>query len=346
MRLNMAKKQSGKKGKQSKAKQKPKQKSKKKPAKKAAKAKRKPSEPVIVPENVIAGLTGEDTVMATSLLELGLGQDVAAIRTATTRAQCVAAGGVVRKSPPWSKLPFVCAKPPSPGLGGGVGAFVTKDAPCAPGYVKVKTKHPFWGKGVFYMCVRPSVTPAIAPGPPPFVPPGLRYVPPGLLFPGGSGLGAVRLLPAEISVPIILLGNGVGIMLSTVMPRGIAAFVKKLETKAVAGTVTKLALGGAGIGIYLLTKKNFTLGLALGTVPGAVESIANMIAGAVEGAAAKSEAKKVDGGSVGQLEPEQIRELEELAEELTGTSALAQYEPEEEEVEEEPISAIPFRTVV
>lgn len=320
----MAKKsKKGKKGK----KQAKKSQAKKKPAKK-----RRPSEPVIVPEKVVAGLMGKGELMATDLLELGAGGSE--LKLARTQKECVARGGIVRRPPPWSRLPFVCARPPSIG---GMGAFVSAADRCAPGYVKVKTKHPYWGKGKFFMCVLPSTRPRIKP-PFPTVPAGLREPVPGrFLFPQNvAGLGAIRLLPEEMKIPMLLVGDGVGILASTVVPRLIASFIEKPESKELASTISKLALGGAGIALYVPTRTSFTLGLLLGTVPSAVEELADFIAGMIEKAAEKAKAEKAPPVE-GQLEPADIREIEEVEELLR---PLAQGPEEEFTVEFEPPEGI------
>lgn len=323
---------------------------KKKPAKKQAKkkpAKRKPSEPVIVPERVLAGLTGKEMAVATELLELGEGRrgPFADVRT---QKECIARGGIVKRPPPWSRLSFVCAMPPPwaksrseravPGLlrGGdgaamGVGAFVSQADRCAPGYVKVRTNHPRWGTGEFYMCVLPGTIP--------------RTPAPGRLF--GSGLGALRLLPEEISFPMLIVGNLLGVGTGTAASRLLPLFLS--DTVA---NIIKIALGGVGVALYFGTKKSLPLGLALGVLPKAVEGVIDLIAGEVAPAtAAGPPTSGITGGRMGQLEPEQIRELERMAEELAGPEAeeYEDYEEPElfgeipEEIEEEPvIPATPF----
>ncbi|RLC83500.1 MAG: hypothetical protein DRJ03_17015 [Chloroflexi bacterium] len=37
-----------------------------------------------------------------------------------------------------------------------LGYFIAPEEPCPPGYVKVKTLHPFWRAGEFYQCVTPE----------------------------------------------------------------------------------------------------------------------------------------------------------------------------------------------
>jgi len=266
--------------------------------KKKGKKQAKKAEPIIVPEIVPEGLTGrEDGIVGMELLELGEGRSPFA--DVKSKKVCEAQGGIWRKPPPWSKLKGVCAMPPPwaksrsemavPGLlrgcdgaAAGVGAFVAKGDRCAPGYVKVRTRHPYYRKGEFYMCVLPGTTPRIpAPG---------RLV--------GSGLGELRLLPEEISFPMLLIGNLAGAGIGTTAERLLPDLVGLGPS-----WIIRAALGGSGAVLYRLTKKSFPLGLALGVLPSAIESAVDFIASNIP---AKKK-KALDGGRMGQLEPAQIR---------------------------------------
>ena len=305
----------------------------KKQAKKKPAKKRKPSEPVIVPERVLAGLTGkEDGIVGTELLELGEGR--APFSDVRTKKACVARGGIWRKPPPWSALPGVCAKPPAPRLFGcdgasmGVGGFIRKADRCPPGLVKIRTVHPRYKTGEFFTCVTPSTAPKTRGW-------AALYAPPGRLF--GSGLGELNLLPDEISFPMLLVGNLTGVGIGTVSERLLPNLVGVGPSWAI-----RAALGGGGAVLYLLTKKSFPLGLALGLLPGAIESAVDFVASMIPSAKPKA----LTGGRMGQLEPAQIRELEKIAEELTGPEEELE-EPElfgeiPEEIEEEPIIPATF----
>jgi hypothetical protein len=313
----------------------------------------KKAEPIIVSEIVPEGLTGrEDGIVGMELLELGEGRR-SPFADVKSKKVCEAQGGIWRKPPPWSKLKGVCAMPPPwaksrsemavPGLlrgcdGAAAGAFIAKEDRCAPGYVKVRTRHPFYRKGEFYMCALPGTVP--------------RIPAPGRLF--GSGLGELRLLPEDISFPMLLIGNLTGIGVATALPRVLGLLKDKTEKPVVSTTVrniVKLALGGGGASLYLLTKKSLPLGLALGMLPGAVTGLVDLIIpekGKYE--TMGPPAPKALTGGMGQLEPEQIRELERIAEELTGPGIGQDEEYEEpelfgdipEEIEEEPVIPATF----
>lgn len=300
------------------AKKKGKKQAKKKPAKRRA------SEPVIVPEKVLSGLIGKEVSVGTELLELGAARGP--FSDVRSQQECRARGGIVKRPPPWSRLSFVCAMPPPwaktrherpvPGLmgceGGSMGspAFVSATDRCAPGYVKVRTAHPRWGTGEFYMCVLPGTIP--------------RITPRGSLFGLGQGL-----LPGEISFPMVIVGNLVGVGAGTAVKRLLPA----LDLSPAIVNAIKIAMGGGGAALYFVVKKSFPLGFALGTLPGAVEAVIDFIAGPIEKAAGGG-AKALTGRSMGQLEPAQIRELEEMAEEMSGDFSGMAAAPEE--IEEEP----------
>lgn len=305
----------------------------KKTAKKQAKkkpAKRRASEPTIVPERVLAGLTGKEEAVATELLELGDGRR-GPFADVKSKKECIARGGIVRRPPPWSGLPFVCAMPPPwaksrrersvPGLIGcdgavtGMDAFVAKGDRCAPGYVKVRTLHPYHKEGEFYMCVLPGTTP--------------RIPAPGRLF----GLGAATLFPREVSFPMVVFGNVVGAGAGTAAARLLPA----LNLSPTVVNVIRIALGGGGVALYVGVKKSFPLGVALGTLSGAIEGLVDLIAGPMERAAGEVKKKALTGG-MGQLEPAQIRELEEIAKEMAGPD----FDEASEEIEEEPVVAATF----
>lgn len=307
----------------------------KKQAKKKPAKKRKPSEPVIIPERVLEGLTGkEDGIVGTELLELGDGR--APFSDVRSKKACAARGGIWRRPPPWSALPGVCARPPAPRLFGcdgasmGVGGFISKADRCPPGLVKIRTVHPRYKTGEFFMCVTPSTAPKIRGR-------AALFAPPGRLF--GSGLGELNLLPDEISFPMLLVGNltgtGIGITAERVLP----ALVGLGPSWGV-----RAAIGGGGAVLYLLTKKSFPLGLALGLLPGAIEGLVDLVISLVEPA---GRPKELTGGRLGQLEPAQIRELEKIAEELSGPEDEEFEEPElfgeiPEEIEEEPVIPATF----
>jgi len=152
-----------------------------------------------------------------------------------------------------------------------------------------------------------------------------------------GGLGKFRaasLLPREIDIGMIILGDALGISLATAAPKVIGVMVKP-ESANLAARITKIGLGIAGLAGYFAMKRSLTLGFAFGTMPSAVEAAANWIGDRLGTAIGEAKIKKgeqaaipektpeptpaTEGGRrLGQLDPEQIRSLEMIAERSTG----------------------------
>lgn len=241
------------------------------------------------------GIAGYDGCVGAECGDLGI--------VAASTAECRAKGGIVRKAPPWSRMPFVCAKPRRRRMGD-VGFFARAGAPCPPGYRAVTTTHPRWGKGTFQQCVK-----------------------------RGGGLGQIRMksfLPKEIKLSAILIGDGVGILVSTVSTRLLSSLIADPTTAAMASRGTKVGLGVLSTAGYFATKSSFMLGAVFGTLPGAIDTIANAIADLATGRGLWGLAGTSLGARVGQLTSEEIKALERAAGRLAGDSGVGQYGEEEE----------------
>lgn len=181
----------------------------------------------------------------------------------------------------------------------------------------------------------------------------------------GGGLGKFRaasLLPAEIDIGMILLGDAMGITLATAAPKIVGVLVKP-ESANLAAAITKIGLGVAGLAGYFAYKRSLTLGFAFGTLPSAVEAAANWIGDGLGGMIGEAKEKKgeaaaipektppptpaTEGGRMGQIDPEQLAELDMIAKRTSGVgrygrSSMGDVEYREEEIEESPDVAMPM----
>lgn len=192
-------------------------------------------------------------------------------------------------------------------------------------------------------------------------------------FKGGrmsGGLGKFRaasLLPREIDIGMIILGDALGIGLATAAPKIVGVLVKP-ESANLAARITKIGLGIAGLAGYFAMKRSLTLGFAFGTMPSAVEAAANWIGDSLGTAIGEAKEKKgqpaaipektpepspaTEGGRrlgrLGQIDPEQLRELDMIAERSVrgvgryGQSSVGDARYMHEEIPQSPVAEMPM----
>ena len=293
----------------------------------------------------LTGATTNDlgeAFMARELVELGKEKVIkkSAIKAAKTPEACEAAGGIWRSrgGRVWMKEEGECMTPPSwlidlwrrkgievtvmEGLcemgdphactlcgleDSGLGYFITPGESCPPGYVKVKTKHPLWKKGEFYMCVHPEAVP--------------RLRAQGLV---GSSLGAFfPEAPRPESVLYgVLAGSFASTFGKTLLPR-IITTIKPASPYINYGISAALAV------THLLVGTDFTFGMFLGALGPTIETLAEQIAGLLAPAPAPAApapapavTPEVGPGGVGQTreELERLRKKLQFAFPPTGGS--------------------------
>jgi hypothetical protein len=234
-----------------------------------------------------------DSFMASELVELGK-VSRRRIKSARTRAECVAAGGIVKRAPAWSTKDFICALPPRRrarrrlglidglemgarrirrrrlGLLDGLGDF---------GDVSVKV-------------IREK--------------------------------GASIFMPAKLNIAAVLFGQIVG--------SGVASATDKILAKASPNTYGKIGaylpyiFGGVSTGLHIFVKSSFTFGTMLGTLPLVVDALSMQLANMI--APKKVEEQKPTlppppaspqsptASGIGQLSPMELEQVRKLRERL------------------------------
>lgn len=271
--------------------------------------------------------------MATELVELGKEKVIkkSAIKRATTPEECEAAGGFWRErgGRTWMKEPGECMTPPSwlidlwrrkgievtvlEGLcemgdsaacslcgieSSGMGYFIRPEESCPAGYVKVKTKHPLWKRGEFYMCVHPSAVER-------------------LRAQGLVGLG--RFFPAAPRPESVLYGVLAGSFATSLGRAMLPRLVPRVKAYA---PYINYGLAAAFAAAHLFVKTDFTFGMFLGSIGPAIEALAEQIADlltpaaptpaptpAPKAPAKPEEAAAAKGYRVGQGTPEELERL-------------------------------------
>ncbi|RLC86989.1 MAG: hypothetical protein DRJ03_07355 [Chloroflexi bacterium] len=228
--------------------------------------------------------------MATELIELGKAKTISrsGIQRAASRSACESAGGFWRErgGRTWMKKAGECMTPPSwlvehwrnkgievtvlDGMcdlgdadacamtgvaASGLGYFVKPGEGCPPGYKKVRTRHPLWKKGDFYMCVRPEAIP------------GLRAR--GLL----SGLDGFW--PTGGSPQNILFGVLTGSFANTFVGTALPKFIPTIADYAPFVSYGVSALTAIA---HVFMGSDFSFGLFLGTLGPSIEALGRQLA--------------------------------------------------------------------
>jgi len=231
---------------------------------------------------------------------------VSAIRAARTPEECVAAGGIPKAPPPWSKKSFVCALPPrwlrerrGQTLVAGMGYFVKEPVTPPKGYVLARTPHPFWGRTrePFYQVVKPETA--------------RRH-----------GWEIVKVGQCEMGYGMFADG-ALMVAIGAVVPVGAKFAIDRFVAPKSPKTAKWLKLGAGVTSVlpyFLWRKSPFTTGMMATGIAVLVEGVLDMIFGekpiTPEEALSIVRAGASPVTAMGQLTEEDIKELEEVSKEL------------------------------
>lgn len=245
---------------------------------------------------------------------------VSRIRAARTPEECVAAGGIVKTPPPWSKKTFVCALPPrwlremrgQALVAGDVGYFATETTTPPRGYVLARSRHPFWKRGAFYHVVKPETARRR----------GWEIVRMGGCGPAVGQFALARYVDSALHVA---LGAAIPVGLRAIVMPWIVRRRPEYQPHAT------IAIGALSTLPYFVYRKTpLTTGMMASGISLLVTGILDLIFAKTMAPAAAAMMPAMAPATMGQLTEEDIKELEAVAKELSGVGQTTWFEEEEE----------------